>query len=89
MIRRRLHVQGVVQGVGFRWACAREAERLSVAGWARNLPDGGVEIVAEGGAEAVEALTDWARRGPSSAAVTDVVVVEEPVRGEVGFEVRG
>jgi len=44
-------VRGVVQGVGFRWSCVREAERLGVAGWVRNLPTGEVEIVAEGGEE--------------------------------------
>lgn len=78
-VRRRLVVHGVVQGVGYRWSCAREAERLGLAGRVRNLDTGEVEIVAEGPADAVGRLEAWARRGPAYAMVTGVdVIVEEP-----------
>ena len=43
----RFLVSGRVQGVGFRWFTHREAERLGIAGWARNLPDGRVEVLAK------------------------------------------
>ena len=82
-------MRGVVQGMGFRWSCVREAERLGVAGWVRNLPTGEVEIVAEGGEEAVGRLVAWARRGPSGARVDAVEVREEAPAGEWGFRVRG
>lgn len=78
----------MVQGVGFRWSCAREAERLGVAGWVRNLPDGTVEIVAEGSTDDVDALVAWARHGPRGASVSRVDVVDEPAVGETGFDVR-
>ncbi|HLH46498.1 MAG TPA: acylphosphatase [Acidimicrobiales bacterium] len=87
-VRRRLIVRGRVQGVFYRASCAREAQRLGVAGWARNRPDGSVEVVAEGDAAAVDQLTAWCRRGPSRAQVDDVEVVDEPVAGGRGFTVR-
>lgn len=89
MIRRRVRVSGLVQGVGYRWSCTREAVRRGVAGSVRNLPDGSVEIVAEGPADAVEGLVAWAGRGPSGAEVRHVEVLEEPPAGERGFVVRG
>jgi acylphosphatase len=89
VIRRRVVVRGAVQGVGFRWSCVREAGRLGVAGWVRNLPTGEVEIVAEGDDDAVGRLVAWARRGPSGARVDGVDVREEPPEGEWGFRVRG
>ena len=70
----RLHaiVSGRVQGVGFRWHATREAQRLGLTGSVRNLPDGRVEIVAEGARGQLEALLAWARRGPPSGRVDDV-----------------
>jgi len=87
-VRRRVVVWGVVQGVGYRWTCAREAARLGVAGGVRNLGTGDVEIVAEGGSDAVERLVAWARRGPSGAEVRGVQVTEEEPRGASGFRVE-
>ena len=87
MIRRRLVVHGVVQGVGFRWACARQAQAAGVQGWVRNRPEGTVEAVAEGAADAVGRLVEWTRTGPPHARVSRVdVVVEEP-EGLRGFTV--
>ncbi len=90
-MRKRVHlwISGVVQGVGFRAAARRQARSLGVSGWVRNLPDGRVELVAEGPAEAVDALVAWAHRGPMGAHVTEVQVREEPPAGETGpFEIR-
>lgn len=90
MTRRvRIVVRGRVQGVGFRWAAVSEARRHGLRGWARNAPDGSVEIVAEGDVAAVEALLDWCRQGPPSARVSGTHHVEdsdtEPLSG---FDIR-
>lgn len=89
MTRRRLVVHGVVQGVGFRWACAHTARSLGLRGWVRNRADGTVEAVAEGEPGAVEQLVEWAHHGPAHARVDRVEVVEEPEEGLEGFGVAG
>jgi acylphosphatase len=67
----RLHVlaTGLVQGVGFRWFVRETARRLDLAGWVMNRPDGGVEVVAEGPAEAIAALRAAIEEGPPGARV--------------------
>jgi acylphosphatase len=82
MKRVQLIVRGVVQGVGFRWSTEREAARLGVRGFVRNLPSDAVEIVAEGDAAAVERLIAWAKHGPPSAVVEDLEVRDEAPTGE-------
>ena len=87
--RVRLVVHGRVQGVGFRYAAREAAALCGVAGWVRNLSDGTVEIVAQGSADAIEALAKWAERGPRFAAVDRVV--REPCDPEPElprFEIR-
>jgi len=69
-------ISGRVQGVGFRYSMAEEAERVGATGWVRNRRDGTVEAVIDGRAAAVDALLAWARRGPPSARVTDVRISE-------------
>jgi len=88
-VRRRVVVDGRVQGVFYRDTCRREAERLGVAGWVRNRADGGVEAVFEGVPAAVDAVVAWCRTGPPRAVVTSVRVADEAVVGEAGFRVRG
>lgn len=87
---RRAHVvvSGRVQGVWYRGSAQERARSLGVAGWARNRPDGTVELVLEGEQAAVAALLAWCRRGPAGAAVEDVAVKWESPRGEHGFSVR-
>lgn len=92
MQRRRVHaiVRGRVQGVFYRASARREASARGLTGWVRNLPDGSVELVAEGPAPAVEAFLAWCREGPPAARVEAVEVRDEPPRGETGpFVVRG
>jgi len=89
VVRRRVVVDGRVQGVFFRDTCRRVAVDAGVGGWVRNRPDGAVEAEVEGEREAVEALIAWARRGPPAARVTDVEVRWTDPHGERGrFVVR-
>lgn len=75
-ITRHLQISGRVQGVGFRFYMQRKARELSVTGWVRNRRDGSVEAMAQGAPEAVEAMIAWTRRGPASAAVSEVRIAE-------------
>jgi acylphosphatase len=86
--RMRVQVRGRVQGVFFRAEAGSRAESLGVAGWIRNLPDGGVEAVFEGDEDRVESMVDWCRRGPRGAVVESVETAEESPAGETRFEVR-
>lgn len=89
MIARHLAIAGRVQGVGFRYSMQREAGRLGVRGWVRNRRDGSVEAWIQGSEESVAALTEWARRGPAGARVTDLRVAPAEADGTLdGFEQR-
>jgi acylphosphatase len=88
MVRAHLIVSGRVQGVFFRHNTNREANRLGVTGWVRNLSSGDVEVVAEGKKDLVEELIAWCHQGPSMARVDDVSVTWETYTGEFsGFNV--
>jgi len=69
---RRFLIFGKVQGVYFRHSTRLEARRLVIRGIARNLPDGSVEVLAQGDAAAVEELRSWLHRGPAEARVDEV-----------------
>jgi acylphosphatase len=85
--RAHIFVSGRVQGVFFRGDTVERADRLQLTGWARNLSDGRVEIVAEGGKEAAQSLIDWCWQGPTDAQVSDVEILWETPTGEFnGFE---
>lgn len=87
--RVRLRISGRVQGVWYRGATQAEARRLGVRGWVRNLPDGGVEALLQGEADAVRALVAWCKVGPPAARVTDVTETQEPPANDlVGFRIR-
>jgi acylphosphatase len=83
-MRKRLHlwVSGRVQGVFYRASTAQLARQLGLTGWVRNLPDGRVEIVAEGEAESLQKLLSWCRLGPPAARVDSLAVEEEAYTGE-------
>ena len=87
-VRRRAVVHGLVQGVSFRAATRAAALARDVAGWARNLPDGSVEVVLEGSLADVEAVLALCRRGPRGARVDRIDVFSERPEGLLGFEVR-
>lgn len=73
----RCRVGGRVQGVFFRATAREQAQRLGVTGYARNLPDGQVEVLICGAGKAVAAMRDWLRSGPPQAEVTGIAC--EPV----------
>jgi len=87
---RRYLLGGLVQGVGFRWFVHRHAARLRLRGWAQNLPDGRVEVVAEGSDEAIAELEELLRQGPSQAQVDAMDIAELPPSavGRSGFDIR-
>lgn len=88
MIRRRVIVSGLVQGVYFRQTCKGVADENHICGSATNLENGNVEAVLEGDSDAVALVLDWLESGPPLARVDDVQVFEEEPRGETGFAVR-
>jgi acylphosphatase len=72
----------MVQGVGYRWYCLRQARNLGLFGWVKNRPDGSVEILAEGDRGALEAMIKELKIGPSSASVTRIDVDWREFTGE-------
>ena len=81
-------VEGLVQGVGFRYFVHREATALSLDGWVRNLSDGRVELLAEGTREDCDALLNLVRQGPSMSEVQSIETIwTKPSGGVRGFRV--
>jgi acylphosphatase len=87
VVRRRVVVDGRVQGVFFRDTCRRVAVDAGVRGWVRNRPDGRVEACFEGEEDAVARLVSWCRVGPRHALITSVEVTDEEPVGEGAFRV--
>ena len=79
---KRFLIQGIVQGVGFRYFARRAARDLRLAGYVRNLADGSVEAVARGDERTLAALEEALRRGPSASRVDSVKVEDHP--GDIG-----
>lgn len=84
----RYRVSGRVQGVGYRYFVLRAAEALGVSGYAKNLADGSVEVLAEGGEKVLADFEARLREGPSFARVADVERAAIASRGDSGFHVR-
>lgn len=84
-VARDVVVHGAVQGVFYRDTCRREAERLGVAGWIRNEPDGAVAGHFEGPPDAVEELVRWCHDGPPRARVERVDVLDSEPKDAEGF----
>jgi acylphosphatase len=82
-------VSGRVQGVGFRYEARREALRLRLFGWVRNLDDGSVELWAEGDGAVLAEFREWLTVGPSGAWVASVMVdPREPCGRYATFDVE-
>jgi acylphosphatase len=88
--RIRVIISGRVQGVFYRAYTLEEARRLGLRGWVMNLPDGRVEVLAEGDPEKLKALEAWCWEGPTYARVSEVAVREEMVNEEefTSFDIR-
>ncbi len=81
-VRAHVLIEGRVQGVFFRSYTCHQAEKLDVAGWVRNCPNGRVEAVFEGEEDKVRRIVDWCHIGPPEAHVRNVDVRWEDYTGE-------
>ncbi len=80
----KVTVHGQVQGVGFRWFVQREAQKLQVFGYVKNLHNGDVEAELQGGRDQVEVLIKKIRTGPGFSRVEDVIEEPKAYIGEYG-----
>lgn len=86
---RRFRVSGLVQGVGFRYYAQKQAIRLGLLGWVRNLAGGDVELVACGTDAQLDELNAWLQKGPTMASVHRVKMETiEPTEVFAGFSIR-
>ena len=85
---RRYRVRGRVQGVFFRASTREQARQLELCGWARNLADGDVEVVARGQRDKLEQLAQWLAHGPPAANVTNVSSEALELETPDDFEIR-
>jgi acylphosphatase len=81
-------ISGRVQGVAYRASMVHQAQRLGVTGWVRNRSNGAVEAVVQGSPEQVEAIIDWAHRGPPLAIVESVLIDDAHAERFGRFETR-
>jgi acylphosphatase len=87
-VARRYFVRGRVQGVGFRYFVERVASELGLAGYARNLEDGRVEVYASGTPEKLSELAGYLWRGPRLSDVRGVEEQEAPVESYHDFRIE-
>lgn len=81
MVARKFIITGTVQGVGYRFFAMRAAARHQVFGTVRNLPDGRVEVIAEGERDTMDGFKADLSTGPSMAEITDIEETDMPVTG--------
>lgn len=85
----RVHIDGRVQGVGFRWSAQSRASDLGITGWCRNLIGGRVEVFAQGPPADLEVFLTWLHEGPTASSVEGVHVVPAVADPRYGsFEIR-
>jgi len=85
----RFLVSGLVQGVGYRFFAVRAARGLGISGFARNLPDGRVEVVAQGFSDALDRFEEALRLGPPGGRVQAVEPSDAALDEALdGFEIR-
>jgi acylphosphatase len=88
LIARRYLISGRVQGVGFRYFAERDARHSGVTGWVRNLPDGSLEVHANGTPAQLDHFEAVLRRGPSRAEVRSFESSEAAPTDDRSFEIR-
>jgi len=81
-VRVRVFIGGRVQGVAYRYFAEKFASRLDISGWVRNLPDGRVEVLAEGPEAGIQTFLARLKEGPRLARVDSFEVRREPATGE-------
>ena len=79
--RVHIFVSGRVQGVFFRLAAKKKADKLGLTGWVKNLADGKVEAVFEGDKDKIEEMLQWAKRGPFLAKVENLEIIRDDYTG--------
>lgn len=86
----KIWVYGIVQGVGFRYSTQKKARELGLRGYARNLDDGSVEILAAGDRVQIDALLNWLKKGGPTSARVEQVRSEPSATGLVpeGFAIQ-
>jgi len=84
---RQFTVKGKVQGVWFRDSTRREAESLGITGYARNLANGDVAVLASGDSVALDALERWLHAGPPLARVDEVIKKDQEYQVLTGFKI--
>jgi acylphosphatase len=88
-VRAHLFIDGRVQGVGYRYFAAHVAAYLGLAGWVRNLPDRGVEVVFEGNRQKIEQAIQLCYEGPPFARVTNIEIIwHEQPEGLTDFQIN-
>lgn len=80
-------VKGRVQGVFYRQSTKEMAQKLSISGQIKNLPDGNVEVIATGTNEQLEKLIEWCRIGPPRSNVTEISRKELPLHEFTNFSI--
>jgi len=83
-----IKIFGQVQGVSFRYYSLAKAGELGLAGFARNEPDGGIYLEAEGEEKNLKKFLDWCRQGPAWARVEKVEMKEGKMKNYKDFEIR-
>ena len=81
LIQAHVYIKGKVQGVFFRWWTQRQAEKLGLTGWVRNLPDGRVEAVFEGPTEKIEQMIERCKKGSAGAQIEKVEIEKRKASG--------
>ncbi|MDZ4328380.1 MAG: acylphosphatase [Pseudomonas sp.] len=87
MAAARFWISGRVQGLFYRASARAEALKLGLTGHAENLPDGRVQVLAEGDPAALDALERWLRQGPPAAEVASVIRAPTDPQGSEGFRI--
>ncbi|MEO8401307.1 MAG: acylphosphatase [Gammaproteobacteria bacterium] len=81
-------ISGKVQGVWFRAGTQDKANELGLTGWARNTPDGRVEVIACGERDKIAELLEWLKHGPELASVAEVISEEAAWQEHVRFAIK-
>ncbi|MFY9153441.1 MAG: acylphosphatase [Prolixibacteraceae bacterium] len=83
-----LNIGGRVQGVGYRYFAKYKADEFHISGWVRNMPDGNVEIEAEGDSQNLDSFISWLKIGPARSVIQQFSISETITSGYKSFTIR-